>query len=135
MRPVQELANRVSAPAATDNSQSDEDESDYSELSEQGEGQAQDSLPLGERTGALAQQRVRRQAVTHTIKDAPGDDNDDGLPKKRLNKHAPVEERISRKPVSMLRDSVQRKRLKPKDPRFLAYLRTDDPRDQGFANR
>lgn len=91
------------------------------------------SLPLGER--ALAQHRVgfRRQAQANTSKEADADD--DGLPKKRLNKHAPVEERIARKPVSVLRDSVQRKKLKPKDPRFLPYLRTDDPKEAEFANR
>lgn len=131
-RPVQELATRLSAPAASDSSQSHGDESDCSDYSEQDGGHAQLSLPLGER--AMAQQRAgfRRQALKSTSKEA---DSGDDLPKKRLNKHAPVEERIARKPVSVLRDSVQRKKLKPKDPRFLPYLRTDDPKEMEFANR
>lgn len=141
-RPVHELATRLSAPAAIENSQSNDDESEDSEYSEQDGGQAQgqqESLSLGERTGALAQQRVgfRRQDLKSATKEAPADDDDGSLPKKnaRLNKHAPVEERISRKPVSVLRDSVQRKNFKPKDPRFLPYLRTDDPKEEDFANR
>jgi hypothetical protein len=39
--------------------------------------------------------------------------------KKRRDRHAPVEERIARRPVGVLRDAVQRKGSKPLDPRFL----------------
>lgn len=113
-----------------DDSGSMEDDSSDSDSSDQDEGKSQAHIPLGERTRARPHKQgtARRQL----LKTASAHES---LQNKRLNKHAPVEERISRRPVSTLRDSVQRKKHKPKDPRFLPHMRTDDPKEQDFANR
>lgn len=54
---------------------------------------------------------------------------------RRMNKHAPVEERISRRPVSVVRDSVQKKSVKPQDPRFLSRNKPEQQHDLDLARR
>lgn len=41
-------------------------------------------------------------------------------PAKRVDKNAPVEMKISRRPVDVLRDAVQRKSYHRRDPRFVS---------------
>lgn len=55
--------------------------------------------------------------------------------KRRVNKHAPVEERIARRPVSVVRDAVQRKSVKSQDPRFIARNNPDNQREADIARR
>lgn len=55
--------------------------------------------------------------------------------KRRVNKNAPVEERISHRPVVAARDSVQKKSVKPLDPRFLARNKLDDQHESDLARR
>ena len=47
---------------------------------------------------------------------------------KRVNKNAPVEEKIARRPVDPLRDSVQRKGVHRRDPRYTSATgKPDEP--------
>lgn len=135
--PVQELRRRLRSPVATE-SQSDttsdsEDESE--EHHTEGEQEHQESYSLGEKAAKLAQQgrRAQRRGQGAPMKDES--ETADELPKKRVNKHAPVEERISRRPVSVLRDSMQRKGVKPLDPRFAPHLHAHDSQDPDLAHR
>lgn len=103
--------------------ETDEATASTSSLSESdalGDGHALSSVPFGERAMVVADgsRLGRRMSSQRNILIVKGKSNDAQLPGKRKDKHAPMEERISKKPVSVVRDSVQRKRARHLDPRF-----------------
>lgn len=55
--------------------------------------------------------------------------------KRRMNKHAPVEEQISRRPVSVFRDAVKRKSVKSLDPRFHPKNNSQSQQESDLARR
>ena len=89
-------------------------------------------MPLGERTevagapqhgpqNSLAARRKRIRAESAAQKDHQQTRSaEEPQTKKRQSKHAPVEEKISRRPVDVVRDAVQRRHRRALDPRFLS---------------
>jgi hypothetical protein len=111
------------------------------------DGDALSHVPLAERTQMLAdgshtQKSPRFQRLLHqTKRREPEHGGTDGTadcssmrPPKRRNKNAPVEEPISRRSVSVIRDAVQRKGARHYDPRFLPVAGGED-RDEDAATR
>lgn len=160
---VQELHRRITHSTAPHSSGSDEDhlvrrassdldieqsggDASDDETSESDDGNGGE-VSMGERVANLTYgptMRRRRQSSTPTGRGpGPREDMRSGhekcdtstVIKRRMNKHAPVEERISRRPVSVIRDSVQKKSVKPQDPRFLSRNKPEHQRDIDLAQR
>jgi hypothetical protein len=130
--PEVEFRRRLHAPSAMD-SQSDDDSqqsgSEPEEAREQEDHVA--SLSMGEKAAKLSQKGRKTQGREKPLNPTG---TDQALPGRRVDKHAPVEERISRRPVSVLRDSLQRKGVKAKDPRYAPHLPADQ-KDVDLAHR
>jgi hypothetical protein len=96
------------------------------------------SIPFGERASAVADgSLLSRSSGLQNYRRGDKRKSNEGhvQPKRRKDRHAPVEERISKKPVSCIRDSVQRKGARHVDPRFIPESHGVENSSDGVARR
>lgn len=135
--------------AGSSPSETDKDSDSGDDIDDDTGGDDATDLPMGERVSNLefgpdARRRylrapdiIPRQNAGHMQPDAADKFHINPAEniKRRVNKNAPVEERICRRPVSVVRDSVQKKSVKAKDPRFWSRNKTEDKHEADVARR